>query len=486
MSRPPGSAAFRAFLLLGVGCALACSCRDKSKGRSGAQQSDEKAPRLVRRAPSTPAPASVDRAPIGSGPETVHPEWIPLALADGVTALDPPVRALDVWPVPDRPLGVVAGRSGAGLTIELVDLERASVRWIDTTCPEPVVHTTSDRIVCGGARGIDGIEVDSGKAVWNSPLAFRTAHGDYLFGFVSADPTRGGVVDVRSGKVVAKVRAPEGESLERVVRLCADDSGFDLFAMTGTELRRLRVSRDGDRAAPALVSWKRRLPSQPTKMDLCDRVILVELAGEGGVGMALLPIFAQTGTDAGAVLPVQAWWPTSEGDEVATATEAGVELRARDLTDARLVTDAQVSGRLVAARGKRRLLRSIDNTLLLLEGDGAMVWLDAPVDRKGAVLSSKRLLVGPRRSTPQTEADYATLWELPPSSAGGAALRGSPPNPVRTEAPDTPKPPEETKADTEEATPVTTEADFEEEASKEITKDNLEKEVGAMEKELED
>lgn len=58
--------------------------------------------------------------------------------------------------------------------------------------------------------------------------------------------------------------------------------------------------------------------------------------------------------------------------------------------------------------------------------------------------------------------------------------------PPEDKAPDTPKPPEETKADTEEATPVTTEADFEEEASKDITKDNLEKEVGAMEKELEE
>ena len=58
---------------------------------------------------------------------------------------------------------------------------------------------------------------------------------------------------------------------------------------------------------------------------------------------------------------------------------------------------------------------------------------------------------------------------------------GAPKDPVK--GPDTPKPddpvPEE-KAD------VATEADFEEEATKEITAENLEKELGALEEELED
>lgn len=367
--------------------------------------------------PAGQPPPPVTAAPvrsIGRGGAPVYPTPVVLTLAPGVAALDPPLRVQRVWPVPGRPLAAASGTAAEGPTIQLIDVDRGSVRWSHKRCRAGVLHTTADRIVCGSPQGTGALDVDDGELLWHTPRVLRAARDRWLFVREPDDPLRGAILDAQTGEPVLELAAARGETLDEVHELCAVDDGFDLIAWSETGLlRRLHAPRTRGPQSEARRVWARRLARPPSKVEPCDPVMLVEVPTPGAEERTLSALHRKTGLDAAPGVAVLGWWPARAGDGIEVATADGIQVRTRTFEVRGQVASGRAGGRLVAEWQDLRLIRSVGGTLLLLDGKGVRAWLAAPAWNERAVLTGSRILGGSWLSPPYTAAEHLTLWELP-------------------------------------------------------------------------
>ncbi len=378
-----------------------------------------------------PPLAALPQAPdptrtVGRGEKVVYPASRPLVYAHGAKRLDPPMRVQRVWAIPDRPLAAAAGMSRDGATVQMIDVDAGTIRWSDTNrCASPIVHTTTDRIVCAAWKGMKALDVDGGAVRWKSPLMFKAAWKRYAFGRDPEDPTRGSIIEVATGKVVVEVIAPPKQNFDDVKGLCASKRGFELYSWSAAGLmQRYHVARS--RVWPVLVArkWRRRYGRRISKTDLCNATLLIELPSPGRAERSLIAVSRKSGKVIGASVAVFGWWPARAGSSIETATRSGVQQRSRTLKIERPLSAVRGPGRLVAQWNALRLVRGAGGTLGLLDKDGVRAWLAAPSRVQHAVITSRRLLAGSWLSPPQSAAEQLTLYDLP--EPGDAAVSKSP------------------------------------------------------------
>ncbi len=414
-----------AVALAACGCSRACGGSDRDVPHAEPEPEAGVAPTRARALTpaKSPPPAKppAATASIGRGSSPVHPKRVPLFLAPGLAPLDPPMRVQSVLEVPGRPLAVVSGLSASGPVLELVDVDRATIKWRNTTCAAPAVHATPDRIICAAWQGMKGLSVDTGEELWSSPMAFRAADQRWLIARDPADDKTGAILDTQTGKTLLELMAPEDETLDEVHALCRGDRSFDLYAWSaGGVLRRVNYPQMRNTASPGKRVWARRLPRAPAKIDPCDPIVLVELPNPGLVARTLYAVHQRGGNDAARPIRENGFW--TEGHGIAVATDDGVTLRSRGFDDKGTVVSGVWSGRLVARAGPLRLLRAPGDTLLLVDASGPRAWLAAPVRVSRAVLTQRHLLAGGWLTPPQSNVESALLYELPARGDGPPAL----------------------------------------------------------------
>ena len=375
------------------------------------------APKFARTELKPPPPAPKPLTRLGRGPGIVYPTPVRLKLAKGVTPLDPPLRVDRVWSVPERALAVVSGRSKTGPTVQMIDMDSATIRWTDTkVCGTQVKHTLSDRILCAGWKGMVALDVDSGKELWRSELMFRTAWKRYAFAIDPKERALGNVVDVQTGKVLVQTIAPKTETFDEVKRICPakNNKGFDVFAWSATGfLRRYHVPYERSGPVRARRIWRRQLRRRPSKVDLCDPVMLIEIPIPGRYARTLSALAKRSGKMIGQPLNTFGFWPAEKNGDLVMSTGTGLQIRNRRLKLKKKLTKKRVGGRLVALWNKMRLVRSHAGTLLLMDQRGVHAWLAAPAFVERAVITSKRLLAGSWLSPPRSGAEQITLYDLP-------------------------------------------------------------------------
>ena len=411
--------------LLSAAVIVAAGCRDRSVEP---EHKVVAAPplRLAHAAAVAPTPARPERG-LGRGPTVHYPRAIPLRLAADVPALDPPMRVVEVRAIPGGALAVASGLAGGEWVLELVDLEAGVIRW-RAGCRGPAVHATAARIVCAGAVGIDTIAVTSGAQVWTSALAFAAAHGERLFARAPGATGAGYLVDVATGAAVAVVAPPQGEDFAEVTRLCVGEGEADLYAWSAAgRLRRIHLII-AEPAGAELV-WLRALGRPPTKVDVCDPVVLVETPIPGSSLRTLTALSALTGESVGETIQVNGWWSARAGAGIETATGKGIALRGRDLALVKTITADRIGIRSVDEWRGDRLLRGPAGTLVVFRSDESLLWLAAPARVRDAVITGDRLLAAAWLAPPQSSADYLALYELPATSSPRQVPIWSPPVP---------------------------------------------------------
>lgn len=334
----------------------------------------------------------------------------------------------------------------SGLAVELIDVENGIVLWRDTEqCSGPVVHASTDRVLCAGWKGTVALDVDSGRSAWSTPQVFRAAGDGYVVVRDASQVTVGMVLDVATGRTTNRVQMPEGHDLEEVRYLCADKSGFDMYSWSPAgELRRFRLGRHEE---IAYLVWTRRLEQEPARLDPCASVVLVETPIPGKSARLLRALTRKKGKKLGGRVEQFGFWPAMSsaaqpGDiEIVTAT--GVELRDRRLGNIRPRTQNLIGGRSLAAWAGLRLIRSVDGTVLVIDEHGIRHWLAAPANVGQAVLTPSHVLSGPWAGTPHSEAENLILYQLPeaPGRADSRAATGRAPQIDFADAPTAPEAP---------------------------------------------
>ncbi len=384
-------------------------------------------PRLARSEPQLPPDPPPPIATLGRGQRITYPVPEPLTLADGVPALSPPMRVQVLLPIPERRLATASGRVSSGQAVALIDLESATIRWRDVElCGGPVVHTSSDRVICAGWKGIVALDVNSGRLIWKSPLMFRAAGGGYVFGRDPENSARGAILDVATGRVISAIEPPirgeSGKDLDEVKRICPRKDGFDLFAWSPEgKLRRFRLPR---RVEEVSLSWTRKLGAAPTRVDLCAAVMLVETPIPGRSLRKLRPLSRKSGSFLAAPLEQYGWWSASARDDAAgghieVATPTGLQIRDRKLGQVQVRSGNRLGGRLVAKWGGLRLVRSVAGTLLLIDEDGIREWLAAPARIENAVLTPTHVLAGSWLGQPRSGAENLSLFRIEDKPGSG-------------------------------------------------------------------
>lgn len=383
-----------------------------------------------------PAPAATKT--VGSGRSVVYPVRQPLILAPGVEPVWPPMKVQALLAIPDRRLAAASGKlagaagepggqsagQGKGLAVEvaveLIDVENGTVLWRDTEqCSGPVVHTSTDRVVCAGWKGTVALNADSGRAVWTTPQIFRAAGNGYVVVRDASQITVGAIMDVATGRTTNRVQMPEGYDLEEVRYLCADKTGFDMYSWSPAgELRRFRLGR---REEVAYLIWARRLEQEPARLDPCDPVVLVETPIPGQSARQLRALTRKKGAKLGARVAQFGWWPamssSAEPGDIEVVTTEGFELRDRRLGNIRARADRPIGGRSLAAWADLRMIRSVSGTALIVDEHGIRHWLGAPAHIGQAVLTPSHILAGPWLGSPHSGAENLTLYKLPEANA---------------------------------------------------------------------
>lgn len=376
--------------------------------------------RYAHKVPIAPPAAPAPSGTIGSGPDVEYLERVRLVLGKGVERPKSPMKVSKVWPISDRPLAVAYGTTAAGAMLQMIDLDSATIRWVDTeACVHPVVHTTTDRIICAGWKGIHGLNVDSPKRLWEQPLMFRAAGAGRIFARDATDPTRGSVIDVSTGKIVTNLLSPEKDTFDEVEAICYDDDGFDLYAWNDEGVVRKFRGGHHKMATEVDVVWRRKLSHAPSKL-VCGDALLIEVPIPGSEVRTLTAHNRRTGKPLSRGLDVYGWWPAREGDGIETATAEGIQVRNRKLGKPKVIAEARVGGRLVASWADMRLVRSVSGTLMLLDGRGFQSWLGTPGSVDRAVMSSSHLLAGSWLMPSQSNAERLALYRLPPRDGDGA------------------------------------------------------------------
>lgn len=412
-SRPP-------ILVLAASAAFSSACsgdcggeeRAETRTRDAAVQAVPPPPRTAEHAIAAPPPAPAPIATVGSGALVSYPERVPLQLAPGVEALHPPMSVRALLPIPDRRLAAASGRVASGTAVELIDVENATILWRDTqACSGPIVHATADRVVCAGWKGTVALEVDSGRETWRSPSVFRAAGAGYVLLRDATQATVGEILDIATGRTVTRVQMPDGYDLEEVSHLCADAGGFDLFASSPAgEVRRFRLGRREEIAYPV---WIRRLRAQPSRLDPCDAVVLVEAPVAGRAHKQLRALGKKKGIPLGPAVDVYGWWRADSPGDIDVVTDDGLERRDRRLGNIRSRSDRRVGVERIASWAGIHMIRSVDDTVLLLGEDGVSHWLAAPAHAAHAVLTPTHILAGPWRGRRRSGAEHLALYRLP-------------------------------------------------------------------------
>jgi len=410
--------------LVAAGCGRSCGGSHRDVPRAEPEPEAGVAPtraRAMTPAKAPPAAPAKLQATIGRGPSPVHPARVPLLLAPGLAPLDPPMRVQRVLAVPGRPLAVVSGLSADGPVVELVDVDRATIKWRNTSCGAPAVHATPDRIVCAAWQGMKGLSVDTGEALWSSPMAYRAARERWLVARDPADDKTGAILDAQTGKTLLELMAPENETFDEVHALCRGDRGFDVYAWSlAGVLRRINYPKMRNTASPGKRVWARRLSRAPATIDPCDPIVLVELPNPGQVARTLYAIHQRGGNDAVRPIAENGFW--TEGTGIAVANADGVTLRSRTLEEKSTMVSGVWSGRLVARDGDLRLLRAPGDTLLLVDDKGPRAWMAAPARVFEAIITQRRVLTGGWLMPPQSNVESPLLYELPGRGNGPPAL----------------------------------------------------------------
>ncbi len=417
----PVAALLGAVVWLGAG-----ACRDRSVER---EHKVIAAPplRLAHSAAAAPTPAQPERS-LGRGPSIHYPRSIPLRLAADVAVLDPPMRVVKIRAIPGGDLAVASGLAAGAWVLELVDLDAGIIRWRAHHCHGPAVHATAEHIVCAGAVGIDALAVASGARVWSTSLQFAAADGERLFARAPDGEGPGYLVDVASGAAVTVVTPPQDESFAEVARLCASEGEADLYSWSAAgRFSRTHITT----AAPARAElvWARGLGRPPTKVDVCDPVVLVETPIPGSSLRTLRALSAESGAEVGEAIKAQGWWSARAGAGIETATSAGIAWRGRDLALVKTITADRIGIRSVDEWRGDRLLRGPAGTLVVLRADESLLWLAAPAIVGDAVITGDRLLAGPWLSPPQSSADYLALYQLPAAASASRQVPIWPPRP---------------------------------------------------------
>ena len=280
--------------------------------------------------------------------------------------------------------------------------------------------------------------VDSGRPAWTSPLLFRAAGAGYVVARDAASVTVGAIMDVATGRSLTRVQMPEGYDLEEVRYLCADKGGFDLFSWSPAgELRRFHLGR---REEIAYLAWVRRLRQEPSRLDPCDPVILVETPIPGRPDRGLRALTFKKGKLLGPQVEQSGWWPamasSAQAGDIEIVTADGLELRDRKLGNIRSRSKGFVGGRVLASWANQRLVRSVAGTALLIDENGIQQWLGAPANIAQVVLTPSHLLAGPWAGSSRSGAENLVLYRMPKARprAFEAAPRAPPPPPPLTTA----------------------------------------------------
>ncbi len=412
-----------AVAITAAGCSHSCGGSDRDVPRAEPEPEAGVAPTRARAVtpPVAPPAAPEPKASIGKGPSPVHPARVPLLLAPGLAPLDPPMRVQSVLSVPGRPLAVVSGLSADGPVVELVNVNRATIKWRNTSCGAPAVHATPDRIVCAAWQGMKGLSVDTGEELWSSPMAYRAARERWLVTRDPADDKTGAIVNAQTGKTLLELMAPEDETFDEVRALCRGDRAFDVYAWSPEGvLRRINYPQMRNTASPGKRVWARRFSRAPAKIDPCDPIVLVEVPDPGQIARTLYAIHQRGGNDAVRPISENGFW--TEGTGIAVANADGVTLHSRTLEEKSTLISGVWSGRLVARDGDLRLLRAPGDTLLLIDGKGPRAWMAAPARVSEAVITRRRVLTGGWLTPPQSNVESPLLYELPARAAGAPAL----------------------------------------------------------------
>lgn len=309
------------------------------------------------------------------------------------------------------------------VAVELIDVENGVVLWRDTQhCSGPVVHTSTDRVLCAGWKGTVALDVDSGREVWTTPQIFRAAGSGYVVVRDASQVTVGAIMDVATGRVTNRVQMPEGYDLEEVRYLCADKAGFDMYSWSPAgELRRYRLGR---REEVAYLLWTRRLEQEPSRLSPCDPIVLVETPIPGESARNLRALSRKKGKKLGSRLTQYGWWPAMTTDanagDIEVVTKNGLELRDRRLGNIRARGDSPrrpIGGDSVASWANLRMIRSVAGTTLIIDERGICHWLAAPANVAQVVLTPSHVLAGPWLGNPHSAAENLTLYRLPEPAA---------------------------------------------------------------------
>jgi outer membrane protein assembly factor BamB len=410
----PTCLALAAFAALVSACSGYCGGKESTETRIWDAAGPPVLPvtRTAERAIASPPPAPAPIATVGSGAVISYPERVPLQLAAGVEVLDPPMSVRMLLPIPDRRLAAASGKVASGPAVELIDVENATILWRDTeACSGPIVHATADRVVCAGWKGTVALNVDSGREAWRSPSMFRAAGAGYVVIRDATQVTVGEILDIATGRTVTRIQMPEGYDLEEVSHLCADATGFELFSSSPAgEVRRFRL---GLREEIAYLAWVRRLRAQPSRLDPCDAVVLVETPIAGRSQRQLRALGKKKGIPLGSALDVYGWWSAHSPGDIEVVTDDGLELRDRRLGNIRSRTDRRVGDERIASWAGTHMIRSVDGTALLLGENGISHWLAAPVYAAQAVITPTHVLAGPWRGRRHSGAENLALYRLP-------------------------------------------------------------------------
>ena len=275
-----------------------------------------------------------------------------------------PLALAAVFAVPgDGPArAVLSGAEGDHRAVELIDVDRGRVAWRDrTACVAPVVGATAEAILCADEHGTRAVGLD-GVRRWETPATFVALTERRA---VVSEAGAAVVIDVASGRELARIRLPGGAAPDGVVASCGE-AGRELFAV-GEDGRLARIV-DGRGGAAAAALWSVPLGGV-LAIDACDATVLVTEAGPAG--QALVAISRATGKQSGRVDGIGGWWAARDGSAwLEVATPLGIARYPRDLAATAVQLGGPALGELVASRGDRRLVRATPSTAVLLDAGG--------------------------------------------------------------------------------------------------------------------
>ncbi|HET7501689.1 MAG TPA: PQQ-binding-like beta-propeller repeat protein [Kofleriaceae bacterium] len=363
-------------------------------------------------APAWEVPPAPGGFPLGAIRGQLGRSQAPQPLVDlGIAASGEPgartaLHLARAWAVPGEgpARAVLEGRDGDRAAIELVDVDRGSVAWRDTSlCAAPVAGVTAAAIVCGDAAGTRAVGLD-GTPRWRSPSPLVAFTDDRVV-------VRGGddaiILDAATGDERARVRLPAAVSVDAIVASCGE-LGRELFA-AGDDGRLVRIT---DARGGAVIRWAVSLgpvaappapiaraprtapaptvPTVLTAIDACGREAILVTAS-GPAGPALIAIGRASGKITGRVDRIAGWWPARDGsDRLEIATAVGVARHPADLSGAPEPLALPPLGELIASRGDRRLVRATPLTAVVLDPAGVRAYL--PFAAMGAVLGDDALV----------------------------------------------------------------------------------------------